>query len=163
MRDTLRRAAGAGIVALCADATAAGELAFGLGAQTDGRGESLTATAEWRGEPVWRPVAGFAARPAAAGEIEAGGDLWAGVGAHLAYAVAERLRLEGSFMPGLYREGPDGDDLGHVVEFRSQIGVSWLAVAGVRVGIAFEHKSNAGLAERNPGINTLLATVALAY
>ena len=61
-------------------------------------------------------------------------------------------------MAGAYSRG-DGDDLGSPVEFRSRLGVSRSVGPVWRVGLAFEHKSNGGVAELNPGVETVFVTL----
>lgn len=65
------------------------------------------------------------------------------------------LWITPNFSAGLYHEG-DGKDLGGAVEFRSGIEVSYLFANEHRVGIAFNHISNASIYDRNPGAETLL-------
>jgi hypothetical protein len=61
-------------------------------------------------------------------------------------------------MPGAYSEG-SGNDLGNSVPmFRTQVGASVLLASGWRVGAAMNHKSNAGTASDNPGVETLFLT-----
>jgi hypothetical protein len=65
------------------------------------------------------------------------------------------LWLTPNFSAGLYRKG-DGKNLGGAVEFRSGIELSYLFENQHRVGIAFNHISNASIYKRNPGAETLL-------
>ena len=51
----------------------------------------------------------------------------------------------------IYGEG-DGKDLGHAIEFRSGIEVAYRFDDYSRLGLSFTHISNAGLDERNPGV-----------
>lgn len=65
------------------------------------------------------------------------------------------LWLTPNFSAGLYKKG-DGKNLGGTVEFRSGIELSYLLPNDHRVGIAFNHISNASIYKRNPGAETLL-------
>ena len=62
--------------------------------------------------------------------------------------------LTGSFAPGLWSEG-SGKDLGHVVEFRSQVELGYQFENQSRLSVAFSHLSNAGLDDDNPGTEVL--------
>lgn len=55
----------------------------------------------------------------------------------------------------LFDEG-DGKDLGHAVEFRSGLEVSYRLDDRSRLGLSFYHLSNAGLDEINPGSESLV-------
>ena len=66
-----------------------------------------------------------------------------------------RVVVTPSFGAGLYADG-DGKDLGHAVEFRSQIEIGYRFDDRSRLSAAFSHISNAGLEEdQNPGANIL--------
>lgn len=68
--------------------------------------------------------------------------------------VGDHFLLTPSFGAGLYADG-DGKDLGHVVEFRSQLEIGWEFDNATRAGLAFGHISNAGLDNKNPGTEIL--------
>jgi hypothetical protein len=57
-------------------------------------------------------------------------------------------------MPGVYIQG-DGNDLGGWFEFRSGIEIGYEAQSGVRYGLSLDHRSNAGIYDENPGLETL--------
>ena len=73
-----------------------------------------------------------------------------------------RIVLTPSFAGGLYHDGT-GKDLGHAVEFRSQIEIAYRFAGRARLGVGLSHISNAGLADRNPGTNALMATYAVPF
>ena len=56
---------------------------------------------------------------------------------------------------GAYSEG-DGQDLGHVIEFRSGFELAYRFDDRSRLGIAVHHLSNAGIGDDNPGTETAL-------
>ena len=56
---------------------------------------------------------------------------------------------------GLYAEG-DGQDLGHVIEFRSGIELAYRFDDRSRLGVAVHHLSNASIGDDNPGTETAL-------
>ena len=55
-----------------------------------------------------------------------------------------------SFAVGLYDEG-DGKDLGHAIEFKTQIQVLFEISSSSEIGISYNHISNASLGDKNPG------------
>ena len=59
-----------------------------------------------------------------------------------------------SFAAGLYADG-DGKDLGHAVEFRSALELSYEFKNHHRLGLMFYHLSNASLSNNNPGTEVL--------
>ena len=61
-----------------------------------------------------------------------------------------------NFGVGVYADG-DGKDLGHAIEFRSQLELGYRFDNRSRMSLAVSHISNAGLDEKNPG--TEIATV----
>lgn len=67
-----------------------------------------------------------------------------------------RWVLTPSFGAGLYLDG-DGKDLGHTIEFRSQLEFGYRLDDRSRMSLAIGHISNASLADNNPG--TEIATV----
>ena len=60
-----------------------------------------------------------------------------------------------SFAPGLYHEG-DGKDLGHVLEFKSELQLSYETSEKSSFGVSYNHVSNASLGAKNPGANSYM-------
>jgi hypothetical protein len=60
-----------------------------------------------------------------------------------------------SFTPGLYGQG-DGKDLGHMVEFKSEVQLSFDFLKNSELGFSYNHISNASLGEKNPGANSYM-------
>ena len=58
-----------------------------------------------------------------------------------------------SFSPGLYSEG-DGKDLGHILEFKSEVQASFNISENTSLGMSYNHISNASLGDKNPGANS---------
>ncbi len=84
-----------------------------------------------------------------------------GVGGLLAdINLGRRIVITPSIGVGAYSEG-DGKDLGHTVEFRSQIELAYRFDNRSRVGVAFSHISNAGIGDENPGTEILNVYYAL--
>ena len=65
-----------------------------------------------------------------------------------------------SFAPGAYAKG-DGKDLGHDLEFRSQLEVAYRFDDRSRLGLSLSHMSNASIGDKNPGTESLMLTYAL--
>ena len=65
------------------------------------------------------------------------------------------INLTPSFTPGLYHEG-DGKDLGHIVEFKSEIQLSVDLLKNSQLGFSYNHISNASLGDKNPGANSYM-------
>ena len=60
-----------------------------------------------------------------------------------------------SFTPGLYSKG-DGKDLGHIVEFKSELQISLDLFSNSQIGFSYNHLSNASLGTKNPGANSYM-------
>ena len=65
------------------------------------------------------------------------------------------INITPSFTPGLYSEG-NGKDLGHLVEFKSEIQLSLNLSTLSQIGFSYNHISNASLGEKNPGANSYM-------
>ena len=60
-----------------------------------------------------------------------------------------------SFAPGLYHKG-DGKDLGHILEFKSEVQLSYAVSDKTSFGASYNHVSNASLGDKNPGANSYM-------
>ena len=65
------------------------------------------------------------------------------------------LEFTPSFAPGLYHKG-DGKDLGHVLEFKTEVQLSYSSSERTSFGISYNHISNASLGDKNPGANSYI-------
>ena len=65
------------------------------------------------------------------------------------------LNFTPSFTPGLYHEG-DGKDLGHMLEFKSEVQWSIDFSQSSTLGFSYNHISNASLGDKNPGANSYM-------
>ena len=65
------------------------------------------------------------------------------------------LNFTPSFTPGLYHEG-DGKDLGHLLEFKSELQISLDLSKNSQLGFSYNHISNASLGNKNPGANSYM-------
>ncbi len=66
-----------------------------------------------------------------------------------------RLNITPSFTPGLYVKG-DGKDLGSVIEFKSDVQLSYDVGESMNLGMSYNHVSNASLGDKNPGANSYM-------
>ena len=65
------------------------------------------------------------------------------------------LNFNPSFAPGLYHEG-NGKDLGHVLEFKTELQISFDMSENSQFGFSYNHLSNASLGSKNPGANSYM-------
>ena len=65
------------------------------------------------------------------------------------------LNIVPSFTPGIYTEG-DGKDLGHPIEFKSEVQLSLDLFKNSELGFSYNHISNASLGDKNPGANSYM-------
>ena len=66
-----------------------------------------------------------------------------------------RINFTPSFASGLYSKG-DGKDLGHILEFKSELQISVDFVSNSQLGFSYNHLSNASLGTKNPGANSYM-------
>ena len=71
--------------------------------------------------------------------------------------VINRINITPSFAPGIYSYR-NSKDLKFALVFRSQLEVSYRFDEGGRIGISFNHISNASLGVENPGVESLAVT-----
>ncbi|MBB4286316.1 acyloxyacyl hydrolase [Roseospira goensis] len=105
-------------------------------------------------EKLWRftPIAGL--------EVTDRGAVYAYGGLALDVFFGERFVVTPNAAAGYYSAG-EGRDLGYPLEFRTGIEAAYQFGNGSRLGVAYHHISNAGLGDRNPGIETLTLNYAL--
>jgi len=77
---------------------------------------------------------------------------YTGVQAHYKIGL---LNFTPSFAPGYYNEG-NGKDLGHAVEFKSEVQLSLELPKDSQFGLSYNHLSNASLGDKNPGANSYM-------
>ena len=66
-----------------------------------------------------------------------------------------KINLTPSFTPGLYEKG-SGKDLGHPIEFKSEVQLSLNLFENSQFGMSYNHISNASLGDKNPGANSYM-------
>ena len=65
------------------------------------------------------------------------------------------LTITPSFAPGYYNYG-DGKDLGHPLEFKTELQMSFDISETSHLGMSYNHISNASLGTKNPGANSYM-------
>tara|TARA_B100001093_G_C26378738_1_gene821928 strand:+ start:143 stop:652 length:510 start_codon:yes stop_codon:yes gene_type:complete len=65
------------------------------------------------------------------------------------------INISPSFAPGYYNEG-NGKDLGHALEFKSEVQLSVDLPKDSQLGFSYNHLSNASLGKKNPGANSYM-------
>ena len=65
------------------------------------------------------------------------------------------FKLTPSFTLGIYSQG-EGKDLGHPLEFKSEVQLSMDLGESTNFGMAYNHVSNASLGDENPGANSYM-------
>ena len=78
--------------------------------------------------------------------------IYTGVQAHYSLGA---LNIIPSFTPGFYEQG-DGKDLGHMLEFKSEVQLSLDLPKDSQFGFSYNHLSNASLGDKNPGANSYM-------
>ncbi len=86
------------------------------------------------------------------GTTDGGAYIYTGV--RLDIFIGNRFVISPNFSPGLYHEG-GGKDLGFEVEFRSGLELGYRFDDRGRLTVAMHHLSNASLADKNPGTETI--------
>ena len=66
-----------------------------------------------------------------------------------------KLNLTPSFSPGYYTTG-NGKDLGSPLEFKTGVQLSLELLPGSKLGYSYNHVSNGGLGDKNPGANSYM-------
>lgn len=94
-------------------------------------------------------------RPAVGFNFTADGTIYGYGGVFWDLKLTDYLYLTPNFVAGLYEDG-GGKDLGGTVEFRSGIELSYQMANMHRIGVAFNHISNASMYNHNPGAETIL-------
>ncbi len=105
---------------------------------------------------LWRltPIAGV--------EVSHQGSVYGYGGFAMDVFFGDNIIVTPSAALGFYEEG-NARDLGYPLEFRTGIEAAWQFDDGSRLGMAYHHISNAGLGDRNPGIENLTVNYAIPF
>ena len=82
-------------------------------------------------------------------------------GINLDIFLGRRWVVMPNFAIGGYRRG-SSKDLGNVIEFRSGLEIAYRFDDRSRLGVAFQHTSNASISNNNPGTESLVLTYSIA-
>ncbi len=95
-------------------------------------------------------------KPFVTGAAISNGMTFFGAGVLVDVYFGRRFVVTPSFAPTWWRGKTNGLDLGHGLEFRSQIEFAYRYDDRSRLGLAISHSSNASLGDTNPGTETLM-------
>ena len=88
-------------------------------------------------------------KPITGGFITGDSSLYLYTGVEGQYGIGP-LKILPSFAPGYYEKG-DGKDLGHVLEFKSEIKIGFDIFENSSLSYSYSHLSNSTIGESNPG------------
>ena len=137
------------LFAVSAQARDGGMLSLGIGVfDVDGSADATDFRLEYRYGTSFlldnlKPWAGI--------EVTSDSSVWVGGGLLYDWALGNQWHLVPSIGVGLYDRGSSALDLGHVIEFRSQLELAYAFTNQHRLALAISHLSNAGLDNENPG------------
>ena len=94
-------------------------------------------------------------KPWLGAEATTDGSIWLGGGLLYDWQFADTWHLKPSLGAGYYSRGSSAIDLGHPIEFRSQVEIAKDLNAQNSLGLAVSHLSNADLDNVNPGVEVL--------
>jgi hypothetical protein len=143
------------VMALARSGAAADDPAFiSLGAGSTGviadRTQGAAFNIEYRSDyELWK------IRPFVGGFATSDASLYGYFGLLMDIYFGNRWVLTPNTAVGAYAEG-DGQDLGHVIEFRSGLELAYRFDDRSRLGVALHHLSNASISDDNPGTETAL-------
>lgn len=105
---------------------------------------------------------GYGVRPTVGFNIDHLGAKYGYAGLNFEWPITGNWIAMPNFMVGAYSPG-GGKDLGAALEFRSGIEFAYELENMHRIGIAFNHISNASLHNKNPGSETLLLSYSVPF
>jgi lipid A 3-O-deacylase len=94
-------------------------------------------------------------KPWAAVQATTDGTIWLGGGLLYDWQFTQTWHLKPSLGAGYYSRGSSDLDLGHPLEFRSQLEIAKDINDQHSLGLAVSHLSNADLGNENPGVEVL--------
>ncbi len=96
-------------------------------------------------------------RPLAGVMVTTDSAVYGYAGAQWDLYLSDSVVFSPNFTAGAYSNG-NGKDLGHWIEFKSGIEMAYEFENDARVGVAFNHISNASIGSDNPGTENLIVT-----
>jgi len=137
-----------GLILTQTNATAA-DLTMALGSFDVNKEGTAMGQVEYRFSTDWsgfRPQAGLFAT------ADSSAYVYAGIG--YPFSISEKWSLIPSLSGGYYSKGA-GKNLGYDVEFYSQLRLEYRLSQGAGIGLGVGHISNADIADKNPGAETV--------
>lgn len=107
-----------------------------------------------------RAALAYGLKPLAGAFATQDGSAYVHAGLYRDFQLAPRWTLVPHFSAGLYERG-SRNDLGGALEFQTGIDVLYRLENGWQAGATLRHVSNGGIAEINPGIETMALLVAM--
>ena len=109
---------------------------------------------EHQDEELYRATSLGKVSPITGGFITNAGKTYLYTGVQAEYEIG-RLNFTPSFTPGYYNAG-DGKDLGHALEFKTEVQLTFDLFENSNLGMSYNHISNASLGKDNPGANSYM-------
>jgi hypothetical protein len=154
-----RATAALALVLLAAPGTARangpGLLALGIGAYDLLPGNTATTQAQFRLEYRFAPSFLWILQPLVGILTTTDRTFFGYAGVRIELPLGDHVVLIGDTAAGYWHHGR-GLDLGNPLEFKSGVEFAYRFAGQSRLGIAFDHISNAGIAKLNPGVESLL-------
>ncbi len=101
--------------------------------------------------------------PFAGVEITNKGSLWIGAGFLTEFKLDKKWSITPNIGIGYYSNGKNDLDLGHPIEFKTGIELSYALENKNRIGLNFTHLSNGGLGDTNPGTEIISLTYSFPF
>lgn len=95
-------------------------------------------------------------KPFASVAASSTGSFFVGAGLLLDVYFGRRIVSTISLAPHYYSQGSSDKDLGHELEFRSQLEIAYRFDDRSRLGLSISHYSNASIGDKNPGTESLM-------
>jgi lipid A 3-O-deacylase len=92
-------------------------------------------------------------KPFAGMTLTSAGTFYGMGGLYYDFSLGSNFLITPSFAAGYFEKG-SGFDLAYGLEFRSQIEILYVLKDDIRMGISFNHISNANLGKSNPGVES---------
>ena len=121
---------------------------------SDGGKKSALVGIQHQDEELYKETFFGTISPVTGGLLTADNAFYIYTGAQAEYNIGA-IKLTPSFTPGIYNKG-DGKDLGHLLEFKSEVQLSFDLSKNSKLGMSYNHISNASLGDKNPGANNYM-------
>ncbi len=95
--------------------------------------------------------------------LASNGMTFVGAGILMDVYLGKRWALTPSFAPTWWRGKTSTLNLGHAVEFRSQVELAYRFDDRSRIGLSVSHYSNAGLGDTNPGTEAVMVNYSIPF